>query len=163
MKKQIRAGVFETNSSSVHSIVFNRSFLEPNKMPMKDGYIQVPFGVFDCSGKFTTQSEKLSYIVTSLWYAEGYPDVDDMYDSYAWSLLEEAMIHYVDGCKGVRIKGKVKNVNDDDFYLGYGEAPYIDHQSIPSSIDDMIVDVYSENSIIDFVFNPNVWLECSRD
>ena len=159
MKKQIRSGVFETNSSSVHSLTINPKGRVPNKIEMDDGYLIAKFGVFDCSGKFTTQSEKLSYLVTCIWYIAGCPDdMDDMYSTCAWDKLEDAVRKYIPECRGVRM-------NIDNLIRDYFDesAPYIDHQSIPDSDWDMIIDMYDEDAVIDFIWNDCVGLKCSRD
>lgn len=159
MKRQIRSGVFETNSSSVHSLAINPKGRVPNKIKMDDGYLIAKFGVFDCSGKFTTQSEKLSYLVTCIWYIAGCPDdMDDMYSTSAWDNLEDAVRKYIPECRGVRM-------NIDNLIRDYFDesAPYIDHQSVPDSDWDMIIDMYDEDAVIDFIWNDCVGLKCSRD
>lgn len=45
MKTKIRKGVFETNSSSVHSLVISNDGREPSKFKLnKDGEIEIDFG-----------------------------------------------------------------------------------------------------------------------
>lgn len=73
MAKKIRSGVFETNSSSVHSLVFSKEGLEPSVLPVdRDGKIITDFGEF---GKeyciYDAQAEKLSYLITCLYYLSG--------------------------------------------------------------------------------------------
>lgn len=163
MKIQKRNGVFETNSSSVHSLAINSKGRQPNKITMKDGYLKVRFGVFGCSGRFNTQEDKLSYLATLIWYIAGgtfYNNLRSMYHCYTWELLEDAVKEYVPGCKGVRV------VVDDDFNTNerdYYEAPYIDHQSVPDNSWDTIVDFYDKDAVIDFIWNDYVSLKCSRD
>lgn len=159
MKFQKRNSVFETNSSSVHSLTIDSSGRRPNKIKMKDGYLQAKFGVFDCSGRFTTQEEKLSYLATVIWYLDGDLsfDLTGMYESYSWELLERAVKDYVPDCKGVRIIGERRS---DPFSDG---APYLDHQSVPNSEYDCIIDLYDEDAVIDFIWNDYVGLKCSRD
>jgi len=158
VKIQKRDGVFETNSSSVHSLAISPEGRKPNKIKMKDGYLIAKFGSFSDRGYFTTQSEKLSYLVTCAWYLAGMPmHVEDMYDTYTWDLLEDAARGYVDGCKGIRVDGEI---SENDLY---GEPPYIDHQSIPDYDTDVIVDLYDRDSVIDFIWNDYVALKCSRD
>ena len=159
MKRQIRSSVFETNSSSVHSLTIAPNGRKRNRIHIdNEGYLAAHFGSFGCSGKFFSQSEKLSYLVTSLWYAVGCPEyLDDLYRSYAWEHLEDAVKEYVPECKGVRIRDY--HYRDDD----YEAAPYIDHQSVPDSEWDMIIDMYDKDAVIDFIWNDNVGLKCCRD
>lgn len=158
VKIQKRIGVFETNSSSVHSLAISPEGRKPNKIKMEDGYLIAKFGAFSDRGYFATQSEKLSYLVTCAWYLAGMPThVEDMYDTYTWDLLEDAARAYVDGCKGIRVDGEI---SENDLY---GEPPYIDHQSIPDYDTDVIVDLYDRDSVIDFIWNDYVALKCSRD
>ena len=45
--KQIRKDVFETNSSSVHTLQISKDGLEPSELKLnKDGNIEVEFGEF---------------------------------------------------------------------------------------------------------------------
>ena len=47
MKRKIRKGVFETNSSSVHSLVISNEGREPSEFKLnKDGEIEIDFGQF---------------------------------------------------------------------------------------------------------------------
>lgn len=47
MKRQIRRNVFETNSSSVHSLVISNEGREPSEFKLnKDGEIEIDFGQF---------------------------------------------------------------------------------------------------------------------
>lgn len=80
--RKIRKNVFETNSSSVHSIVYSKEGMEPCKFKLnKDGKIEVRFGNFDKDERiYDTQYEKLSYLITCLWYVSG--NTDDIYDNY---------------------------------------------------------------------------------
>ena len=160
MKHQKRNSVFETNSSSVHSLTIDSNGRRPNKIKMKDGYLQTKFGVFGCDGRFTTQQEKLSYLATAIWYITGHWDSDltDMYESYSWGLLEDAVKEYLPECKGVRVVWNNKiDLYDDE------KAPYIDHQSVPNYDSDCIIDLYDKDAVIDFIWNDYVGLKCSRD
>ena len=68
--KQIRRGTFETNSSSMHSLVIEneRSIgkLEESKLKLnKKGEIRVHLGEYGWGPEFLkTQQEKLNYLVT---------------------------------------------------------------------------------------------------
>lgn len=146
MKRQIRKEVFETNSSSVHSIVVSSVGLEESKLTVnQDNEIVVELGEFGCSGIYSSQDDKLSYLITCLYYLSYSNTITGIYDMYEFKLIRDAVCEY-SGAKNIVISP----------YLD----PYIDHQSIPYSSDDLIVNVYYKDSIINFVFNKYALLEC---
>ena len=72
MKSKTRKGIFETNSSSVHSLVFlNQKLSKPNLKELridKDGVIKIPLGYFGKDYRiYSSQKEKLSYIMTTFY------------------------------------------------------------------------------------------------
>ena len=146
MKRNIRNEVYETNSSSVHSIVVMDSGLESSKFELDDeGYIVVPFGKFGKDVEyFTEQEDKLSYLITKLYYETGW-DIEDIVNSYEFHYLEEAIMSYVDGCLGIKIDTSIE--------------PEIDHQS---NYKDFI-DWYDADAVIGFVFGKYIALKTSCD
>ena len=148
MKKVLRVNVFETNSSAVHSLIVSKEGMEPSKLPMdSDRYIMARYGKFDKDGFFTTQEEKLSYLLTQCYYLGGW-EYDYYMDSsnYHFRRIQEAICKYT-GAKGIRIVG--------------GE-PYLDHQACPE-YDIKLVDEWNENAINSFVFNKYIALKCEHD
>ncbi len=148
MKRQVRNNLFETNSSSVHTLVISNDGREPSNFKLnKEGKIEVDFGEF---GKdlclYTSQYDKLSYLMTCLYYLSGY-DIDDIYENWEFENIENAICEYT-GAKGIKILGKVE--------------PYIDHQSIPD-YDIEIINAYDKDAVINFVFNKNVSLKTDCD
>ena len=145
MKRNIRNEVYETNSSSVHSIVVMKEGLAPNEMRLnKDGYIVVYYGFFGKNyNYYTSQQEKLSYLVTKLYYK--YWDTEEVINSWQFHDLEEAIMDYVSGCSGL----KIDTSND----------PYIDHQSV----EDEFIDYWDKDAIISFVFGKDVALKTTCD
>ncbi len=106
MKLQIRNQVFETNSSSVHSLVVSGNGLEPSELPQdKDGKILVDFGKF---GKdyhlYESQEEKLSYLITLCYYTCGGFEMEDVYEGSDFRCIEEAVCEYT-GAAGIKIVG----------------------------------------------------------
>ena len=146
MKRNIRNEVYETNSSSVHSIVVMDSGLESSKFELDDeGYIVVPFGKFGKDVEyFTEQEDKLSYLITKLYYKCGW-DIEDILNSYKFHCLEKAIMSYVDGCRGIKIDSSIE--------------PEIDHQSS----DKDFIDWYDADAIIGFVFGKDIALKTSCD
>lgn len=144
---KIRNSVFETNSSSVHSISIDKSGLEKSNFKLdKNGYIHIDYGSFDKYYElFATQYEKLSYLITCCYYIAS--DEDGVSDTYEFGLIQEAITKYTN-CNGIIIDNKNK--------------PYIDHQSIPYDGID-IINIYDEDAIINFVFNKYIRLQTTSD
>lgn len=149
MRRKIREDIFETNSSSVHSLVISNDGREPSKFKLnKDGEIEIDFGQF---GKdlclYTSQYDKLSYLITCLYYLSEYDDISNIYDMWEFKRIQEAVCKY-SGATGIKILGE--------------QDPDIDHQSQPYS-EISIIDVYDEDAIINFVFNKYVSLKTDCD
>ena len=151
MKKNIRISTFETNSSSIHSIVISSEGLEPSNLPMdNDGNILVEYGTFDKEGDFNSQIDKLSYLITQCYYLGGFGGWDDCLDpdvNYHFDHVREAILDYVKDAHDIKVIG--------------GE-PDIDHQSIPD-YELNLVNEWDKTSIQDFVFNKFVTLHCDID
>lgn len=148
MRETIRAGVFETNSSSVHSITVPKDGREPSKLKInKDGMIEVDFGQFDKDFHlYTTQYEKLQYLITCLYYLSSF-NYEDIYDHYEFGLIQDAVCKYA-GAQGIKLLCQTE--------------PEIDHQSQPYSGIE-IINVFSDEEILDFVFNKYVILKTDCD
>ena len=148
MNRKIRNHVFETNSSSVHSLVISNDGREPSNFKLnREGKIEVDFGDFGKELRvYTSQYDKLSYLITCLYYLSSY-EVDDIYEKWEFENIEKAICEYT-GATGIKILGKVE--------------PYIDHQSIPS-YDIEIINTYDKDAVINFVFNKNVSLKTDCD
>lgn len=151
MKIQIRKNVFETNSSSVHSLAISRDGLEPSRLLKdKNNKIVTDFGSF---GKdlclYGSQEEKLSYLITCLAYmSNDFGSAEGVYNNYLFEDVEDAICEYA-GVDGIKI-------------LGYVE-PEIDHQSIPNDSGDMIINICDEDEIVNFVFNKHISLKTDCD
>lgn len=148
MKRKIRRNVFETNSSSVHSLVISNDGREPSEFRLnKYGEIEIDFGQF---GKdlcfYTSQYDKLSYLITCLYYLSGH-GIDGIYDRWEFRKIQDAVCKYA-GATGIKILGE--------------QEPEIDHQSQPYSGIE-IIDIYDREAIINFVFNKYVSLKTDCD
>lgn len=146
MKYTIRRNTFETNSSSVHSLVYRNQELEPPDLPInkETNKVKAYYGEF---GKdynvYYDQSSKLSYLLTCIYYH--YYNDEEIENSYAFEILQDIVREYC-GVDGIEICG--------------GE-PYIDHQSYP---DDMFGIVgYSDEAIRNFLFNGDIGLKTESD
>ncbi len=172
MKSKIREGVFETNSSSVHSLVFlNLKLSKPNLKELridKDGVIKIPLGYFGKDHRiYSSQKEKLSYIMTTFYCCFGeditrFEDKDDWTVSY-WTDIKKAIIDYINtSCPDkhctniVPVKTKTK--------YGYHELEVgFDHQTYPSYLEDCRVNLYNPQTVVEFIFNKNMALETGCD
>ena len=143
--RKIRKNVFETNSSSVHSIVFSTEGIEPCNIPLDaDGKMHIPYGEFGKEeASYTDQLTKLSYLVSLCWYCADY----DIEDEINFIKLEEYIMDYVPGCTGI---------------VPQGDTPDIDHQSAPwGSIE--IIDMWDKEAVLNYIFNPKVELRTGSD
>ena len=144
--KQIRKDVFETNSSSVHTLQISNDGLEPSELKLnKDGNIEVEFGEFEKDYRiYNTQYEKLQYLISFIAYNYGYYyDLDELYENYDFITVRDAVCEYT-GANDIVIVGEAQ--------------PYIDHQSA----DDCVIRLYKDE-IINFVFNKFITLKTDRD
>lgn len=149
MKRVIRYGVFESNSSAVHSLTISKDGLEISKLIMdKDGYILTDFGDFgdyDMGITSFDQAMKLSYIATECYYLNHWDD--DIEDSYVWRNICDAICKYT-GARGVRVLHKTE--------------PSMNHQAVPE-YDPKFCDPWDSESVINFIFNKYVGIKMSHD
>ena len=162
MKRQIRIATFETNSSSIHTLQISQKHMYKSKLKIADdGYIHVQLTEY--YGKdakdYKGQREKLTYIVTWMYIYFGC-SIEDLYNQYLWKDFNNAFVDYVgNGCKGIWIDKTM-------FNGGETAGDYLDHQSIPYGIYDSencIVNLYDTEQLINFIFNPYLWLHTDCD
>ena len=149
--KQIRRSLFETNSSSVHTLSISKVGLEPSKLKLnKDGNIEVEFAEFGKDENiYDTQYEKLQYLLSFIAYYSGLyygdaSDLEELYERYDFREVRDAICEYAGA--------------NDIVIVGNKEA-YIDHQSMY----DCAVSLYDEDEIVNFVFNKYAALKTSCD
>lgn len=148
---KIRSNTFESNSSSVHTLSIDKSGREPSRLPInkKTNKVIAHFGNFGKNHNiYTSQEDKLAYLMTNVYYLN-HADYNDTEDIWAFGAISDAISNYC-GCDGIEID------------MNYGVDPYIDHQSIPYGGIE-IIDVYDEDSVIDFVFNKYISLKTDCD
>lgn len=146
MKKQIRRNVFETNSSSVHSLAYSKDGLEPSELEIdKNGELPISLGIFDECRIYKDQYTKLSYLLTCLYYLSDC-DKEKIYDDNSFMSIDDAVCSYT-GAKRIRIMG---------------DEGYIDHQSVPT-FDIEIINAWDEEEVINYIFNKNIWLKTDFD
>lgn len=160
MKITIREGVWETNSSSVHSIsISNKGMRKCKLKPKKDGYIHVKVRYWGTDLEyFPNQKDKLSYLLTCVAYltgcGNGWADYSNFYEDYRFKYIEEAVRHYYEETTG---KYDCLGIKVDNL-----EKAEIDHQSIPE-YDVPFVNVWNEKSIQEFIFNSYISLKTDCD
>lgn len=162
MRKQIRLGVWETNSSSVHSFCFSKKGLEKCHMKIhEDGYVHITLDQYfgKDEAQFFNQKTKLKYIITWLYV---YYDFDEakIRDGYLLEDFNKAFGEYVTKHNGVLCRGvKVDKCKWEDSY------DYFDHQQLSSGWcdDNCIVSLWDSEACVEFIFNKYVGLETGCD
>lgn len=147
--KQIRRSVFETNSSSTHSVTIRHKGLAQNIMKVhSDGFIHTELGEFGWEVvNYRDQEDRLSYLVTMLAEKNG---VNTWWkdDRSLKDLVKELM-------KTPDFKRVSEEVGDHANCRGVIIDPsqgYIDHQSHEdySTLQDFLDDYKTD--IVEFVF-----------
>jgi hypothetical protein len=161
--RQIRKSVFETNSSSTHSVSIQKSGrLDSSylKVDEEDNKVHVQFGEFGWGVEsFYSQEEKLSYLCTMVAEAEGrnLKTEEDFYNSEGFQLINGVVSEYCN-CDGVVID----NANFKTTSWGLEHEGYIDHQSCEySSLQEFLNDY--DTNVIEFIFNNGVVLHTDND
>ena len=178
MKNKIREGIFETNSSSVHSLVLmNQKLSKPNLRELrinKDGIIKIPLGYFGKDYRiYSSQKEKLSYIMTAFYCCFG-EDInkfndDSHWDSSYWSDIKMAIIEYINKscpdkhCIDIIPVYPKKTKNAYGHYGYYDWEVGFDHQTYPNYLSDCIVNLYNPQKVLNFIFNKDLVLETNCD
>lgn len=142
MKKQIRIGVFESNSSSSHSLAIadtSEEFLLDTIVPNEDGNVVLNGGEFGWAWqKFNDALTKANYCA-----------VDSKNDENRIHMLTEVLKEQTE-CKDV-----VLDFSDDYDH----NWSYVDHQSVGTS--GQAFD--SKETLRNFIFNKNSWLFTGND
>lgn len=150
MKKTISDGVFETNSSSVHTLVYkNQVFAEP-ELPINPETNKVigHFGQFNKDDQYyESQEDKLAYLLTCLYYSSGW-SVGNIYDNWVFHELEEVVNKHC-GTNGIEIDYRID--------------PELDHQSQPENDWSCALFEMRKENMENFIFNPDVMLHTDCD
>lgn len=144
--KKIRMKIFETNSSSVHSLVIAKDMLEDSYLKIyKDGKIHIKPLYFSENIPFiSTQEEKLAYLITQVCYRNNISNPSDIEDDYEFGIISDTICEYT-GAKGIKVLR--------------GEA-YLNHQVVD---DDFICDIYCKDSLLSFIFGKGVMVKQWQD
>lgn len=164
--KTIRNNVFETNSSSSHSLCIKAnnelsdSYLTVDDI---DNHVHVEFGEFGWGYERTTdQYDKLSYLVTMLVETEGNgcKSIQDLYKTEGFNAINKVIKEYCK-CDGIIIDSVVGPASWNENYLVHDG--YIDHQSCEdySTVQGFLNDYGI--TVEQFIFNSDVILIIDND
>jgi hypothetical protein len=158
--KQIRRNVFETNSSSTHSISFSKKTgLDKSELEVSmDGYIYISLGEFGWEiENYYDQRRKLSYLVTMAAMLNGchtkWCDQDQ---------IANKITKFMESDDFERISKEIGDYTHTNGVRLYNVEGYIDHQSCEdyASLDDFLSQ--NDTNILDFVFG-NVVVHTDND
>lgn len=140
--KQIRSGVFETNSSSTHSLVLRDKStpLSDSYLTVQDdGYVHVSFGEFGWGyDVLDSQEEKLSYLCTMAAYSDNnMASNEDFYKTPDFMAINEAIQNRCD-CNGVIVDTEISKYVGADGASWPNFDGYIDHQSVYTSLQSFL-------------------------
>ena len=166
MKRQIRKGVFETNSSSMHAIAITRSEEKDTLTVDKEqNKVITKFGEFGFGLSTHTDAEtKLSYLVTMLVeiHYTCY-SLEELYQTEDFKMINEAVARCC-GCDGVVINSMVRKTPwmDETFELNDHDG-WVDHMSYEDydSVAEFLERVGC--TVEEFLFNKSVKLVIKCD
>lgn len=180
MKKQIRSGLWETNSSSTHTVYFTsgdtqEDISELSKYIQDDDYLHIELGEFEWEIKsYTDAYTKLQYALTMAFVTECTEIVKDDKDTISfeetagYKVINDLIASKLH-CSGIKIDSEIKLRSYEDYdgsivmYLECNDGD-IDHQSSTdayNSLQDFLDDY--DISLETFVFDPNVVLHTDND
>lgn len=160
--RQIREGVFETNSSSCHSVSVKRRKdmrCDWQLTVSGDGYIHIPLDSFgwNYDGDLYGQERRLSYILTM---AAMNRDCTNYWDGDSSNEYNRSLFEKTDAFK--QIERIVVNMSPEPCYGIYIDdfGGYIDHQSC-TTVSDFLNDF--DLTLKEFIFGDNVELIIDND
>ena len=123
MKRQVRRNVFETNSSSMHSLsIAKRGITEYLHVDECTNKVVTEFSEFGWGyDEYNDPETKLSYLVTMIGESRNCYSIEEIYETNDFKKINDVVSARCE-CDGIEIK----NVNG-----------YIDHQSI-DTIDNIM-------------------------
>lgn len=175
MKRRIRRGVFETNSSSMHSLtVFNDSddkILENSNLKTDDeNYLHVRLWGYGWGyDLLETQQEKLSYVIATIVCSKDIESQEELENDETFKYFSKEICNHT-GAKGIIVDNFLPENIDNERYCFY-----IDHQSNdgPSLlIGDEITtwnihrkewEELDDISVLDVIFNSNYAIRIAND
>lgn len=161
--RQVRKCVFETNSSSTHSVVVKRGKgLQPNYLFISDdGYIHSEFGEFGWEvWNYDDQETRLCYLLTMARILEHCNeesfgggeedfriDMDRFMETRSFREIEDVVVEYT-GCRGIRC-------DRSDYYADHQSRE--DYGTIHDFLNEYGIDIK------EFIFGAGVTLHTDND
>lgn len=174
MKKQIRNNVFETNSSSSHSLSI--PFEEDLGKYVKAHFdnVDVTFGEYGWEEDILdTPLEKLEYLLTAVQYFDKPFKNQEDYWEYSEEVLREKYNAWINSSEYFKwIKKALFNFNGStiniviDEYEKWNLLGYIDHQSSYLLEEESVWNENEETfkkNVIEFIFNPEYAVHTDND
>ncbi len=163
--KNVRNGVFETNSSSTHSISIcaDADGIYETVVPDKDGTIVLSGGRFGWEPiKYYDCLTKMNYAAIFTASPGTYKDYDKFQAEFARAreLLIQVIKEHT-GAKEIVFDFTVEQYNKDKTFIS-GNS-YIDHQSDLTEQGDALEAFASKQTLKDWLFNPKSKLETGND
>ncbi len=158
--KVIRRRMFETNSSSTHSISIDGGVYTHDELPLEHGICRVYPGEFGWDEvTFHTAEVKASYCLTYV-KTGGETKAGDQKGDAFWLARTQMLIDVLKEATGSETVEFFPYPKGDKPFYEWG---YIDHQSHIGDGDACGEAFESEKSLRDFIFNPKSLLRTDND
>lgn len=157
--KVLRQNIFETNSSSTHSLVMKNSNIESDYLPFGDT-LKIEF--FDEERPLTTLKEKVSYLVSHIvsWYKYDAEDYEELIRQVRENYDFKRIASYVEE------KFHKKIVFPKEYKGDLDDIVTINHQLISwdRDIEEVLQDIVNnDRDYLAEVLNPDAIIEFGRD
>ena len=157
--KVLRQSIFETNSSSTHSLVMKNSNIESDYLPFGDT-LKIEF--FDEERPLTTLKEKVSYLVSHIvsWYKYDAEDYEELIRQVRENYDFKRIASYVEE------KFHKKIVFPKEYKGDLDDIVTINHQLISwdRNIEEVLQDIVNnDRDYLAEVLNPDTIIEFGRD
>lgn len=160
--KQVRQGVFETNSSSTHSVsVATTDVLMDTLYVNRDGAVQIEGREFGWEVEdYCDANTKAAYIAQQLFQHGGYsehPVKDSSIPVDARIAIFEKVIKDQTGCDKIEYVNIKPKVGEESY--GWSDGSYIDHQSAGVGME-----LFNDpEQLRMFIFNKHSFLHTDND
>ena len=157
--KKIRNKIFETNSSSTHSLSYCGNVNLDTYTPVGDKIV-IEFINTDDGGTFTTLKRKVSYLVSHIVNNYKYKCLDykDLVEQVSNSYDFKRISNYVKNKYGKEVVFPKEYKGDID------EIVYINHQLLERNLDGVLADLITEErDYLAEVLDPTQVIELGHD
>ena len=157
--KVLRQNIFETNSSSTHSLIMKNSNIESDYLPFGDT-LKIEF--FNEERPLTTLKEKVSYLVSHIvsWYKYDAEDYEELIRQVRENYDFKRIASYVEE------KFHKKIVFPKEYKGDLDDIVTINHQLISwdRNIEEVLQDIVNnDRDYLAEVLNPDAIIEFGRD